>query len=82
MPNKQIIADIIKTQRKNKGLSQDKIAAKANLSTRYYRSVELGEKMPSITTAFKISKALNMHYTDILEPAWEYWLKNKENDEL
>jgi transcriptional regulator with XRE-family HTH domain len=78
MPLKQKLADIITTERKNKGLTQDKVAANSDLSNRYYRSIEAGEKMASINSAFKIAKGLGVHYSTILEPVWEYWQEHPE----
>ncbi len=76
MSIKEAVATEVKSRRENTGLSQDKVAAKANLSTRFYRSVESGEKMPSINTVFKIAKALDIHYSVLLEQVWEYWCEN------
>lgn len=49
-------------QRRNKGLSQSKVANMAQISRTYYTSIELGYKNPSLPVAKRIANVLE---TDI-----------------
>lgn len=80
MSIKHVMSQTITEHRKKQKLSQDKIAAQADLSNRFYRAIESGEKMASISSAFKIAKALNIHYSIIMEPVWEYWLEHQDEE--
>ncbi len=82
MSFKHQIAQTIKEKRENSQLSQDKLAAKADISTRFYRSIEAGDYNPSIHTIYKLAKALDIHYTELLESSWNEWLKNPDQEEI
>lgn len=76
MSIKQELAANIKAHRLKSGLSQDKLASKADISTRYYQDIESAEKQPSIDTLFKLSVALEVDFIALLGPVWKTWLKN------
>lgn len=75
MSIKQELAANIKAHRLKSGLSQDKLASKADISTRYYQDIESAEKQPSIDTVFKLANALGVDFTALLGPVWKVWLK-------
>lgn len=77
MAIKEDLAATIRAQRLAKGLSQDKLAAKAELSTRHIQSIESGEKQPTVDTIFKLARALDEDFTALLNPVWAQWVKNK-----
>ncbi|MFT7559083.1 MAG: transcriptional regulator with XRE-family HTH domain [Flavobacteriales bacterium] len=74
MAIKDQLAATIKAQRLEKGLSQDKLSAKADISTRYYQDIEAGEKQPTVDTIFKLANALGESYTVLLGPVWSEWV--------
>ena len=78
---KENLAANIKKHRSDKGLSQDALAGKAEIATRYLQEIEAAEKQPSVTTIFKLSKALGVEYTSLLSPAWSQWLKHGDGEE-
>ena len=55
----------IKKYRREKGMSQETLAEKINLSVNYIGMLERSEKLPSLTTLIKIANALDVT-TDIL----------------
>lgn len=66
---KQILSQFalkMKKYRAVKGLSQDKLAEYANLHRTYIGSIERAEKMPSLVTVIKISKALNVNISELI----------------
>ncbi|MES2585823.1 MAG: helix-turn-helix transcriptional regulator [Pseudomonadota bacterium] len=63
MLGKKISADVafgmvLRKARKAKGLSQEKLAFEADLQRNYISLLELGANQPTITTIFKVAKAL------------------------
>lgn len=50
---------VLRESRKNLGLSQESLAFEANLQRNYISLIELGTNQPTITTIFKLAKALN-----------------------
>lgn len=62
----QAIAIKLKKTRQDKGLTQQDVADKADLSTNYYARIERAEVSPSIETLEKLVKALKIKSSDIL----------------
>ncbi|HEY5298052.1 MAG TPA: helix-turn-helix transcriptional regulator [Verrucomicrobiae bacterium] len=54
------MGEIIRSHRKNAGMSQEKLSEKANLHHNYIGELERGEKAASIDTLVKIAKALGV----------------------
>lgn len=52
--------------RESSGLSQEKLAEKADLHRTYIGSIERSEKMPSLITIVKIAKALNINISQLI----------------
>ncbi|HED34752.1 MAG TPA: XRE family transcriptional regulator [Gammaproteobacteria bacterium] len=74
----QVISEKLRAERKKAGLSQEKLAWKADLSSSHYRALELGTKQPGMETLFKLSHAFGLHYTELMDEAWKEWLKNRK----
>jgi transcriptional regulator with XRE-family HTH domain len=49
----------LKTIREKRGLTQEQVAQKANISTVNYQRIEYGRQIPRADTAKLIAKALN-----------------------
>ena len=67
--DKQIVsrfATQMRTNREAKGISQEKLAEFANLHRTYIGSIERAEKIPSLITIVKISKALNINISELI----------------
>ena len=62
MPNneEQYNYSIIKTVRQAKGLTQEEIARKIDITLRNYQYIEKGTNIPNVITALKICKLLNV----------------------
>ncbi len=56
----------IKVQRKIKGMTQQELADKANISRSYLGDVEGGRYNPSIETLYDIAHALGIHITSLI----------------
>jgi putative regulatory protein len=56
----QLIGERIRIYRTKKGWTQNELAEKSGLHFKYIGSLERGEKVPSIDTAYKICLALKL----------------------
>lgn len=61
----------MKELRKNVGLSQEELAEKAEISSKYISRIEMGQHFPSIDTLVKLADALNVELKDFFEFAHE-----------
>jgi len=48
------------------GLTQEELSLKCGLNYRFYQKLESGKYSPSLSTVFKLSKALKVKVTDLL----------------
>ena len=79
MEIKVTIGKTIKALRKEMGpeWTQDRTAQEADISTRYYQKLEYGEKLPSLTTVFKLAKAFDITPAELIEPSWKKWARKR-----
>ena len=54
------IGDTIRFQRKNAGLTQEKLAEAVDLNSKYLGEIERGEKIISIEALLRIAKAVKV----------------------
>lgn len=62
-----IIGSRIKLMRESKGVSQQDLAAMCNFEKGNMSRLEAGRTNPTITTLYKISQALEVKITDLLD---------------
>lgn len=60
-----IVGANIRTLRKAKGLTQEQLAAEAEMAMRYVAGVERGEENPSLKFLVKIAAALSVSPADL-----------------
>jgi len=65
---KQLLAFNIKQSRIRLGLTQAKLAEKADVSTQYVAMIELGRKFPSLDLLERLSAALGIDNLELLTP--------------
>lgn len=53
-------------------VTQDDVASKAGISTRFYGKIERGESMPSLYVLMKIAESLQMSLGDLSKQIEEY----------
>lgn len=73
----ETFGNILRELRKEKKLSQEKLAELCDLHDRYISFLERGIKQPTVTTIFKIAKALNIPASEIIKMMED---KMKENE--
>lgn len=61
----------IKELRMSKKMSQDQLAEKAGISSKYLSRIEMGQHFPSIGIITKLANALNVELRDFFEFAHE-----------
>ncbi len=80
MSIKETIAGQLRLKREEFGISQDRLASKVGISTRYYQSIEAADKKPSLNIIFELAFALDCDYAELLQPSWDYWLEHVKNN--
>jgi transcriptional regulator with XRE-family HTH domain len=65
---KQLVALNMKQYRIKSGLTQAKLAEKANASTQYIAMIELGRKFPSLDLLDRVAAALEIDNLDLFSP--------------
>jgi transcriptional regulator with XRE-family HTH domain len=62
-----VLGENIRTHRKQKGLTQEKLAERADLHPVYVGNVERGEENISIDSLVRIAKALKVSIRDLVK---------------
>ena len=60
------VSERIKTRRRYLNLTQEQLAEYSELSPNYIARIELGSKTPSLSTFFRIAKALQINPADLV----------------
>jgi transcriptional regulator with XRE-family HTH domain len=60
------LGEAIRAERKKAGLSQEKLAEKADLNRNYIGEIERAEKKITVETLWKIAKVLNVRLRDLV----------------
>ncbi|HKR66710.1 MAG TPA: helix-turn-helix transcriptional regulator [Thermoanaerobaculia bacterium] len=62
----RIFGERLKQLREDSGLTQEKLAQAANLTTSFVSTLERGGKVPSLTSVLKIARALKQDASALL----------------
>ena len=65
--HRRLLAEAVRTKRRQAALSQEKLAEKADLSTVFISRIERGKESPSVDNLVKISRALGVRVRDLFE---------------
>jgi transcriptional regulator with XRE-family HTH domain len=74
---RRILASNIKNYRKILGISQAKLAEKANITDNYIALVETGKRFPSVKMLEQIAKALEKDTLELFSPKQDNLSRNK-----
>ena len=66
MDKKRMIGIQIAETRSRKGMTQEQLASKMDISTKYLSSIERGKENPTLNTLINLSEALDTDLGDIL----------------
>lgn len=56
----------VRALRLERGLTQERLAGRAELTTGFVNHIERGRKVPSLTTIIKLARALDVHPSELL----------------
>ena len=65
--HRRLLGEAVRKKRKEAGLSQEKLAEKAELSTVFISRIERGIESPSIDNLAKIARALGVRVRNLVE---------------
>jgi transcriptional regulator with XRE-family HTH domain len=65
-------AEIVRQHRKQKNLSQERLAEKADVSAKMVSLIERGERTPSLTVAQSISKGLSVPFWRLIKDTEDF----------
>jgi transcriptional regulator with XRE-family HTH domain len=68
---KKLIGNRIKTLRQVRGISQEELAEKTSLNTKYISSIERGKANPTLDTFIKIADALKLGIPELFSIEYE-----------
>ncbi|HMP81247.1 MAG TPA: helix-turn-helix transcriptional regulator [Verrucomicrobiota bacterium] len=64
--HRRLLGDAIRSVRRHAGVSQEKLAEKAGLSTVFISRVERGKESPTLDSLVKIARALGVQVRDLV----------------
>ncbi len=76
MEIKRLVGSRIKQLRKAKGLSQEVLAEKADLSNKYLSSIERGNENPTLDTFIKLAQAMDVEFFELFHYSREQSLRD------
>ena len=63
----EVFGKVLRELRVKNNISQEKLAEYSDLDRTYISLLELGQRQPTITTIFKLAKALNVSPSALIE---------------
>ena len=78
MTNEIYITNNLCKIRKNRGMSQERLALRSGISKQTIILIEKGNRLPSLKTAYAISSALRVSIYDIF-PFQNIWISHKNS---
>lgn len=77
MDHRRAFGGALRAFRKERGLSQDELAFRAEMDRTYISLLELGRKSPTLDTLVELAKALGMRVSDLIAKMEERQCKKK-----
>jgi transcriptional regulator with XRE-family HTH domain len=75
----KFFAEAVRRHRKNKNLSQEQLAEKADLSSKMISLIERGERTPSVSVAERIAQGLSVPFWRLVKDAEDAKRKERHN---
>ena len=63
---REVFPNVLRTMRKQKKLTQEQLAERADIATRYVQHLEAGEHQPTISTFCDIAYAMGMSPDELM----------------
>jgi transcriptional regulator with XRE-family HTH domain len=68
-----IFGDVIRTLRREKKVSQERLAVDSDLQRSFISRIERGKTQPTLVTIFELAKALGVEPVDIIIQVQQRW---------
>jgi len=65
--HRRLLGEAVRAKRKTAGMTQEKLAEKADLSTVFISRIERGVESPCVDNLVKIAKALRVQVRDLVD---------------
>jgi len=75
---KETFGNEIRQKRRELHCTQQEIALRCDMSTRFYQYLEKGTRTPSLVTIFRLADALETDPCSLIETSWKKWKKKKK----
>lgn len=80
MEDGEIFGNLIKDLRKEKFISQEKLAEKTGLDRTFISLIETGKRNPTLTSICKLSQGLDIKASELVKLYEESLIKNKNSN--
>lgn len=78
---KKEFGKLLAEKRRSENKVQEELADYSTYSNRYIQQLEAGEKQPTITTLFKLARALDTTPDELIMPIWHRWVESGYPDD-
>jgi transcriptional regulator with XRE-family HTH domain len=68
MDMRKLVGSNFTRLRREKGLTQEEVAARSGYSQQYLSSLERGRRNPTVITLYELSQALGVSHVDLVTP--------------
>jgi transcriptional regulator with XRE-family HTH domain len=79
MDMRKLVGSNFTRLRREKGLTQEEVAARSGYSQQYLSSLERGRRNPTVITLYEIAQALGVSHVDLIMPADDAELHGKSD---
>ncbi|TGQ89965.1 XRE family transcriptional regulator [Mesorhizobium sp. M8A.F.Ca.ET.208.01.1.1] len=71
MDMRALVGENFARLRREKGLTQEEVAARSGFSQQYLSGLEKGKRNPTVITLFELAQAIGVSHLDLLRPSDE-----------
>lgn len=68
MDMRELVGKNFARLRREKGLTQEEVAAQSGFSQQYISGLERGRRNPTVITLYELAQALQVSHVDLVEP--------------
>ena len=69
MDMRRIVGKNLERPRRDKGLTQEELAARSGFSQQYLSGLERGQRNPTVVTLYELSQALGVSHVELVRPS-------------
>ncbi len=69
MDMRRIVGKNLERLRRDKGLTQEELAARSGFSQQYLSGLERGQRNPTVVTLYELSQALGVSHVELVRPS-------------